>query len=319
MTRPVAAPGAHWRRRWWTAGRWLLLLALVGFLAWSGHLGGIVAAFRAAELSGIGLAVLLGGLMLVIRTAKWWALLRRIWPQLPMAAAWQSLLGGMALGLLTPGRVGEVGRAALFPPGARLAVGGLFLVDRTADVAAIAMAAGFGTAAVAPPIWQSWLILAGFGAGGAALVLPAIVPVALRWKPLPEQARVRLATLASAFDALRWRDVALNLLAASLLTALDVVSLYVLARTFEPVAFTAIAFAFPWILLTNLVPITPAGLGVREGTAVAILQAYGVQTATAVNATLLLFVINSVFPALLGWRHLGQYILPPAQQMENPR
>jgi uncharacterized membrane protein YbhN (UPF0104 family) len=67
-----------------------------------------------------------------------------------------------------------------------------------------------------------------------------------------------------------------------------------------------VAFAFPWILLTNLVPITPAGLGVREGTAVAILHTYGVQVATAVNATLLLFVINSLLPALLGWRYLGR-------------
>jgi membrane protein implicated in regulation of membrane protease activity len=39
---------------------------------------------------------------------------------------------------------------------------------------------------------------------------------------------------------------------------------------------------------------------------VAILHTYGVQVATAVNATLLLFVINSLLPALLGWRYLGR-------------
>ncbi len=244
--------------------------------------------------------------MLGIRTAKWWFLLRRVLPGLPVAYAWRSLLGGMALGLLTPGRIGEVGRTAAFPPGVRLAVGGLFLVDRAADVAAMAMAAGFGTAAVAPPAWRGWLILAGFSAGGVVLALPVVVPVALRWERLPEPARARLATLAAAFAALHRRDVACNLLASIVLMALDVVSLYVLACAFEPVAFAAVAFAFPWILLTNLVPITPAGLGVREGTAVALLHTYGVQVATAVNATLLLFVINSVLPALFGWRYLGQ-------------
>jgi uncharacterized membrane protein YbhN (UPF0104 family) len=293
-------------RRWWTVVRWLLLLALLFFLARSGHLGGVLAALRQAEPGGIGLALLLGGIMLVIRAAKWWVLLRRVLPGLPVAYAWRSLLGGMALGLLTPGRIGEVGRAAAFPPGARLAVGGLFLVDRSADVAAIAMAAGFGTAAVAPAAWRGWLVLAGLSAGGLVLALPAVVPVVLRWERLPEPVRTRLATLAAAFAALRRRDVAVNLLASIVLMALDVVSLYVLACAFEPVAFAAVAFAFPWILLTNLVPITPAGLGVREGTAAALLHTCGVQVATAVNATLLLFVINSVLPALFGWRYLGR-------------
>ncbi len=302
----MATPDGRPPRRWWTVVRWLLLLALVVFLARSGHLGGVLAALRRAELHWIALALFLGGVMLVIRTVKWWILLRRVLPGLPVAYAWRSLLGGMALGLLTPGRIGEVGRAAAFPPGARLAVGGLFLVDRAADVAAIAMAAGFGTAAVAPPAWRGWLILAGLSAGGLVLALPAVVPMVLQWERLPPPVRARLATLAAAFAALRWRDVAFNLLGSSVLMALDVVSLYVLACAFEPVAFAAVAFAFPWILLTNLAPVTPAGLGVREGMAVALLHTYGVQVATAVNATLLLFVINSVLPALFGWRYLGQ-------------
>jgi uncharacterized protein (TIRG00374 family) len=122
-----------------------------------------------------------------------------------------------------------------------------------------------------------------------------------------------------AFAALRRRDVAVNLLASIVLMALDVVSLYVLACAFEPVAFAAVAFAFPWILLTNLVPITPAGLGVREGTAVALLHTCGVQVATAVNATLLLFVINSVLPALIGWHYLGRRApVPSDYQLERP-
>lgn len=306
MTTTTAMPDRCPQRWWWTIARWLLLLALLLFFARSGHLGGVFAALRQAEPGRIGLALLLGGIMLVIRTAKWWALLRRVLPCLPLTYAWYSLLSGMALGLLTPGRIGEVGRAAAFPPGARLAVGGLFLVDRSADAAAIAMAAGFGTAAVAPPVWRGWLVLAGLSAGGLVLALPVVVPAVLRWERLPEPARVRLETLAAAFAALRQRDVAVNLLASSVLTALDALSLYVLACAFEPVAFAAVAFAFPWILLTNLVPITPAGLGVREGTAAALLHTCGVQVATAVNATLLLFVINSLLPALLGWRYLGR-------------
>lgn len=250
-------------------------------------------------------AVGLGVVMLVLRTAKWRWLLVRVQPETSWETAARSLLGGMALGLVTPGRVGEVGRAVFLPPGLRLAAAGLFVIDRAADLAALGAAACFGVLGVAPSVWRWPLAAAGVGCVGMVFTLPTALPLlpAATW--LPARFREKLHPATTALARLRRRDIAANVAACVVLTALDVVSLYALARAFEPVRFAVVAFAFPWILLANLVPITPAGVGVREGTAAAILQAYGVGVPTAVNAALLLFAINTLAPALAGFVWVG--------------
>ncbi len=128
---------------------------------------------------------------------------------------------------------------------------------------------------------------------------------------LPIWLREKLHPAAAAVAQLRCRDLTANVAVCVVLTALDVVSLYALAQAFEPVRFAVVAFAFPWILLANLIPITPAGIGVREGTAAAILQVYGVGIPTAVNAALLLFGINTLAPALVGLVWIGKRSAQP--------
>ncbi|MCS7080545.1 MAG: flippase-like domain-containing protein [Chloracidobacterium sp.] len=293
-------------RPWWTAAKWLALLVLLALAAHAGHLRAVIAALGRADRSWIAAAFGLGAVMLVLRTAKWRWLLVRVHPQTSWLTAARSLLGGMALGLVTPGRVGEVGRAAFLPPGVRLTAAGLFIIDRAADLAALGAAACLGTLGVAPTTWRWPLALAGVGCVGMVFVLPVVLSAVLAARRLPGRLREKLCPAATALAQLRRRDIAANIAAGLALTALDIVSLYALARAFEPVRFAVVAFAFPWIVLTNLVPVTPAGVGVREGAAAGILQAYGVALPTAVNAALLLFAINTLAPALVGLVWIGK-------------
>ena len=62
----------------------------------------------------------------------------------------------------------------------------------------------------------------------------------------------------------------------------------------------AVLFCFPLIILSISLPLTIGGLGVREAVAVLLLSRFGVAQATALNAALLLFVINVLAPGLLG-------------------
>src|SRR5262249_15854405 len=62
--------------------------------------------------------------------------------------------------------------------------------------------------------------------------------------------------------------IAANLALTLIMTLLDLVSLYVLVRSLGTTNFKAVAFAYPLIMLTNLVPITISGLGIRESTSV---------------------------------------------------
>lgn len=280
--------------------------AIVFFVVRSGKLVGLASAFQRADKTFIAVAIGLAGAMLIIRTWKWLSLLRRVGSDLHFGGAWRSLLGGMALGLATPGRLGELGRAAFLPPPMRVPAGALFVLDRVSDLAAIALAALVGTAGLVSGTALWWLVALFLCFFGGMLALPRLVPLVLDRIPLPKKIAGIAEKLAKGLKLVRARDVALNFSLSCILTALDVVSLYVLALAFEPVSFSAIAFAFPWILLTNLVPVTPGGIGVREGAAVLLLQRYGVTDTTAINATLLLFVFNTLLPGLVGVPYILQ-------------
>ena len=63
--------------------------------------------------------------------------------------------------------------------------------------------------------------------------------------------------------------------------------------------FSAI-ISIPLILFSNLIPITYAGLGLREKFAIEVLSKYDISSEVAVTASLTIFIINILLPALLG-------------------
>src|SRR5262249_11177509 len=57
---------------------------------------------------------------------------------------------------------------------------------------------------------------------------------------------------------------------------------------------------FPLVVLTNAVPVTIAGFGLREGTAVYLLSHYGVPQAFAFAGAFLMFFLNTALPGFVG-------------------
>jgi uncharacterized membrane protein YbhN (UPF0104 family) len=57
---------------------------------------------------------------------------------------------------------------------------------------------------------------------------------------------------------------------------------------------------FPLVVLTNVLPITIGGLGVREAAAAVLLGHYGVSQSHAVLAALLMFALNTALPGIVG-------------------
>ena len=75
---------------------------------------------------------------------------------------------------------------------------------------------------------------------------------------------------------------------------------YILLSAFQPVAASTILMVFPFILLTNLVPVTIGSLGIREGAAIYLLSQFGIPAGAAVSVSLLLFLFDTVIPGVLG-------------------
>ena len=96
------------------------------------------------------------------------------------------------------------------------------------------------------------------------------------------------------------KTLAINLTITILLNTIDLISLYILVRALGISNFKAVSFVYPLVMLTNLVPITISGLGVRESTAIALFSMFNIGEEIAFNATFLAYLINSLLPALAG-------------------
>ena len=112
-----------------------------------------------------GAAVALLPLGLALQWWKWNILLRSQAPGVSGADALRSLLAGFGLGLITPGRVGELGRGLVLP-GRRMATAQLALADRMTS-AGVTLVAGALSAAALPGIRGGWIL----GAAVAAAVI----------------------------------------------------------------------------------------------------------------------------------------------------
>jgi uncharacterized membrane protein YbhN (UPF0104 family) len=283
----------------------LALAALAHVVEWEA----LVAAARAAEPGWALAALLLAPLNVSLEAYRWHRLMRRLAPALRFRDSLAAVLSGYPLGLLTPGRVGDyVGRALYLrdvPPstsaaltfGERMAtlacclVGGLavlpyFLLTRT-EVASLA--------------WVTVLALGLFGTAALLLLLirPHLARVVLA-AVLPFR---RLRRVLAVLDRFTPQDAAELLGLSALRYALFSTQFVLLVHAFAPgtnvlAAYAGVALVF---FAKSAVPsITLGDLGIRESAAVFFLGAFGVAEAAAFNASLGLFGVNILLPALVG-------------------
>ena len=239
---------------------------------------------------------------------RWWRLVRRLRPGVRYRGALVAVLGGYPLGLLTPGRIGEyAGRAALLdgvPAGQAAA---LTFGEKMATLAAVlvgglaALAHFLATRAAPSPLWPAVVVFAWLWTG--VLLLAILHPSGAK-KALTTLLPFRPVRRAlDAFDAIPTREAAilLGLSFARYLVFASQFALLVLA--FAPEAAVASAWAGVALVLfakSAVHSVTLGDLGIREGAAVFFLGAYGVAAPAALDASLGVFVLNLLLPALVG-------------------
>ncbi len=69
---------------------------------------------------------------------------------------------------------------------------------------------------------------------------------------------------------------------------------------FASINFAKIIISTPLVILANSIPISYSGLGLRETFALEVFSKYGIQSEVILTATLTVFFINSVLPAIVG-------------------
>ena len=214
-----------------------------------------------------------------VQWMKWQLLLRNQIPEVNGRDALYSLLGGAALGLVTPSRLGELGRG-VFLGRSRAKAALLTAVDKLSSAA---VTLGLGAAAA----WILWPDLRGF-----LLLLFCALGALLYWGWCRRKASGPVA-----WGAIAGLSVLFN--------AVFMAQFFYLVSA-SAGANAAVALAVPVVFaLKTLLPLGFLDLGVREAAAILVFSSLGLEPQPAFVASILLFAFNVCLPAGLGWLWIG--------------
>jgi len=244
-------------------------------------------------------AFLLFPLVIAIGTEKWRIIIRHEAKDVRYSDALISFLGGMTFGLLTPGRVGEFGRIAFIQSGQKSALLGIAFVDKVVDLELTLFLGVLGA------YYFGWTEL--------ALIIFCCVLTGLICIFFPNMFIGLLNKIIVHFS---FNDIFNNFLNAIrgipkkvlfvclgyrlLASFVDIIQFYLLINSFYPIFLKYVFFAYPIIILSNIFPLTIGGIGIRESLSALILHRFGIPLEVAVNASFLLFCVNTLIPGLLG-------------------
>jgi uncharacterized membrane protein YbhN (UPF0104 family) len=286
-----------------------LTLLLIGFLLQRIGWGNIrsylllTGTFR-TMLPALALALLFNA----IKIGKWRAMLQQTAVGSSWSIATASYLVGMAGGLITPGRIGEISRLLCLPRHTKTTVVGLTLFDRLLDVLVVMLLALPGLAHFAHPV-LTLAIMTGVLLAVLLFVLRPTVLVQLLRLPWWGTLSSRLSSFFNSVSEWLLRlppaEIGLWLSLSLIGYAVVMVEFFWLLLGLHPCSARVILLTQPLIMLTNIVPVTIAGIGVREGTSLLLLTTFGVPAAAAVAAAFQLFLLNTCLPALVGAVILG--------------
>lgn len=276
----------------------------------------VLATARSADWRWVTAALLLMPVFVFLRMAKWYLLLRQSMDCIPLRPFVRGYFLGMAAGLVTPARFGEMVRIwslrAQTKDQTTVHVG-YFMAEKVVEVAclvalawvALACSGISPTSAVALPL----LILLAIVVHQTRRTWSKVfyyLPILRRW---PE-AQVRNVV---------WAAVHLKIAGcAALSIGCFVVYLLQVAMVMASLGQTVgveIAALLPMVMFANLVPITPGGFGMREGAAVVLLRSQGVPESVSFGAFFLTSVFDTVLPALVG----ALFLLPAGDSPRNHR
>jgi uncharacterized protein (TIRG00374 family) len=244
-----------------------------------------------------------------IQYFKWNYLLKLIKPRATFFESISSLLAGFTFGFITPGRLGEFGRAFFVKDCPWIKVVGLAVIDKLYSVTIVILLGAGGMLFVLNLLLHHFFIFLPifiFTLVALTLMLylvfhPDFIRSFLYNINIMLPFRKKIKLLISSLDNFH-KPQALTLLGLSLLFyTIFFTQFYLLTLAFEWItpwdAFVAISST---LLVKSLLPISLGDLGVRESAAVFFFSQVGVLKTTAFNASIMLFLINILIPSLVG-------------------
>ena len=247
---------------------------------------------------------------LAFQALRWRTLLLTEVPRVSLKRSFGSVIAGMSFGLITPGRIGEIGRVFTIPAPSRTRLAGLHILDKLYFFGAVSLSGPlmlFLMPGFSKLIPQSMRI----GIGLLVSVLPFLyLSFALSPKPLKGvlvalqltfNPKGRILELLRAFEGLRRSHCRRALGLTILQLGVIYTQFYLLSLAFQPVSWLTAAHTYAASLFVkSVLPISLGSLGVGEWAAVSFYTRYGIAETTAFSASLMIFGMNVLLPGMLG-------------------
>ncbi len=273
------------------------------------HLGEIRSAFHHANFLLIGVAAALLPLNIYCQYKKWETLVRQH-VKAPGKEILLSLLAGFTMGIVTPARVGEYARVLFIRDNHRISLVGLTLIDKLYTLSIV-----FSTGLIAiilyfrntiHPLFCLFLLFMTtilFFLLYRFLGNPQGVKTLLHKKVFENffSRHEKLEEFVRAVDYIETKPAKTLRIFSLLLVLTFTFQFNLLIMAFSSIKFTdSLITAFAILTTKIFFPYAIGDLGVRESIAIFYLHRYQVVAAAAFDASLLLFLINILIPALLG-------------------
>jgi len=290
------------------AAKIIVAAAILFFLVRKISLQEIISVLAKANVTFLLSAFLLLLPNLFCQIQKWGTIVRQEKSHAKLSSIIYSLLVGMTLGLMTPGRVGEFGRSFFIKDADWARLMGFTLIDKLIAMSVIYAfgiigLAHFISVSLHPLVWLPIIIT-------ILLFILFLFVFLLR----PDLLKSVLARFSDFFEKhpllhkfvngieMATPQLSRKLLFYSLLQNIIFCSqLVILVRAFSDIPILSAYYAVFAIMMTKtLLPISFGDLGIRESATIYFFSRLGVIEAAAFNASILLFLINVFLPSLAG-------------------
>lgn len=249
-------------------------------------------------------------LILILQMTKWYQLLKIADENIRFSDAASSLLAGMTLGIITPARLGELGRAWFLKDVPQLKVVGLTLADKFYSTLAyfiwgLLSLIVFFNLNYSPALSANILMIAGSLFVYMLIVVSVMFPRKVGKTLITLNKflfrREQIVDISLTISNLKRGKIFLLLGLATSVWFLVVTELWLLVNAFSDVGFLPGTLSASSAHFTKtLLPLTFGELGVREAATIYFFKNLGVSEVASVASALLMFSMNVLLPSLVG-------------------
>jgi len=294
----------------------VVALGLFGLMLYSVKIDPIIAAFKSARYELVLLGLLLMPVNIGIQIFKWRYLVRLARPETGFIEAMGSLLGGNTFGIVTPGRIGDYSRVLFIRNTPPLKLMGLTVIDKLYNYGCMI---AFGLPALLTLPWVLDFFQGRFVI--PLIVLVIITDLALLYfafDPRPVKSLLhalqlmfplknKIKQLVGGLDRFTYPQARVTLTLTTVYYLVVLMQHYLFLQAFTKLGIIDTFRITAAVLLTKFVlPITIGGLGMDQLVSVQYSSQFAVPAEAAFNASMVLFAINILTPALVGLFFIGR-------------